>query len=409
MSMESLLNKVRGSEYDEKENDKVMSRLQWLNHLSMIFNITAGIASVHPSSISITTEAFLNTLIENFQNLPMVQYEIYSKSSSVKCLSFNDIFICFESDFGRMITWDYILEKLLVLENPLQSHKRKHRSENPGSIDLTELVYISKMSSSSVDYDNEPEHRSQRLGDLRIPQTPPGLESYSFHRIAENFTPNPSELYDNGLSRGALRVPDLKDNIRNFMISKAADIYTRLNLSCKKISILTISLPDTLIELNLSHNRLTRFPNLDQVERLEFLNLNWNLLVSLSGTKKPSNLTELYLAHNRITELDQLAQCENLVILDASYNKLAYFQSISALENLQSLRTLNLEGNGITKQPGFKENISTMMPQIVNLNPKNIMSSSKYQSQSEPQSTKRLKNSTNLLQKSESMKPRHKK
>ena len=101
--MENLLNKVRGSDYNENENEKVMSRLQWLNHLSMIFNITGGIGSINPSSCSVTTEAFLNTLIENFQHLPLLPPSVYLKSTTVKCLSFKEIFMCFESDFGKLI------------------------------------------------------------------------------------------------------------------------------------------------------------------------------------------------------------------------------------------------------------------------------------------------------------------
>ena len=408
--MEALLNKVRGSEYNENENDKVMSRLQWLNHLSMIFNLTAGAASLHPSACSITTEAFLNTLIENFQHLPLIPYLSYSKTTSIKCLSFKDIFTCFESDFGKLISWDYIMDRIITLENSLQSHKRRERSESPGSIDLNELVYISKMSSSSVDYDNEPEHRSQRLGDLRIPQTPPGFDSYSINNVAENYTPSPRASVDSGFKkRLPLRVPEFGESMKSFMISKAADSHTKLNLSCKKISILSVQLPTTLIELNLSHNRLARFPNLEDVERLEYLNLSWNLLISVSGIKKLSNLKELHLAHNRITEIDSLSQCENLIVLDLSYNKLLYFQAIAALENINTLRVLNLEGNGIVKQIGFRENITAMLPQLTTLNPKNISSFSKYNTETAAKIEKHLKHTIGTLKKSESLKIRAKK
>ena len=169
------------------------------------------------------------------------------------------------------------MEKLVSLVAPSKAHNRRERSESPGSIDLNELVYISKISSSSVDYDNETEHRGQRLGDLRIPQTPPGLETYSFHMQSGNYTPSPrnSQDYTNfNNNRPPLRVPELGDHLRNFVMSKSSEENIRLNLSCKKISILSTPLSNTLIELNLSHNRITRFPNLEDTDRLEYLNMS---------------------------------------------------------------------------------------------------------------------------------------
>ena len=399
--MDSLLDKIRGSNYNENENLKVMGRLQWLNHLCLIFNLTSGSASILPSPCSITTEAFLNTLIENFQNLPLVPLSQYN--SPVKSLSFKDIFSCFESDFGRLITWDYVLEKLVNLEKIEQSKNKRERSESPGSIDLNELVYISKLSSSSVDYDNE--HRCQRLGDLRIPQTPPGLESYSFQALSENFTPSPRGSQDYGnlnafSNRLPLRVPELGDHLRNFMLSKSSEERIRANLSCKKISILTSPLPSSLIELNLSHNRIARFPNLEGLERLEYLSLSWNVLISLSGIKRLCNLREIYMAHNRISELDHISQCENLVIVDASYNKILYFQAIAELQNTKLLKVLSVEGNGIIKQLGFKDSMNSMLPHVSSINPKNISTFSKFPSQQANKKGYTLKKSESLKIKS---------
>ena len=127
------------------------------------------------------------------------------------------------------------------------------------------------------------------------------------------------------------------------------------------------------------------------------------MLISLSGIKKLNNLKELYLAHNRITEIEHLASCENLIILDSSYNKLQNFQAIAGIEELKSLKILNLEGNGIVKQLGFKENITTLIPSITNLNPKNVEKFSKFQAQVHSFHEKKI------FKKSDSMKIKYKK
>ncbi|OMJ78699.1 hypothetical protein SteCoe_21418 [Stentor coeruleus] len=406
--MESLLNKMRGSDYEEHENDKVMGRLEWLNHLSLIFNLTASIPSLSPCSASITTEAFLNTLIENISKLPLLPYNIYKKSTSIRCLSFKEIFILFENDFGKVINWDYIIEKVMGFSYPTPGHKRGERSESPGSIDLNELVYISRLSSSSMDYDYENEHRSQRLGDLRIPQTPPGVQSASFQLATGMFTPSPRGSSDfNSNNRASLRVPELGENYKN--LQPANEDTTKLNLSCRKITILSIKLPNTLIELNLSHNRLSRMPNLEDIDHLEYLNLSWNLITSVTGTRKLRELRELYLAHNRINETEALNYCESLVILDLSYNKIQYFQGISGLTSVKSLRLLDIEGNSIVKQIGFKENIATILPQVVELTSKNIRKYSKISNDLTQQSKTKKGAVIERLKKSESFTGRDRK
>ncbi|OMJ85939.1 hypothetical protein SteCoe_12642 [Stentor coeruleus] len=422
--MESLLSKMRGSDYEDLENDneKVMGRLEWLNHLSLIFNLTASIPSLTPCSSSITTEAFLNTLIENLSRLPLIPYSNYRKTSSVRCLSFKEVFTLFENDFGKVMNWDYILEKVMNFAYPTPGHRRGERSESPGSIDLNELVYISKMSSSSVDYDYENEHKSQKLGDLRIPHTPPSIESPEIQGKSGKLTPSPrgsQDFFQN--TRASLRVPEISDNARLIGVNNSEEkgfsawakqesaSYERfsvgdnmhVNLSCRKISILSMKLPNTLVELNLSHNRLTRMPSLDDIDCLECLNLSWNLLTAVTGTRKLRGLKELYLAHNKISEVEALNYCENLVILDLSFNKVQYFQGISGLSSVKSLRVLDIEGNTITKQIGFKENLASMLPQVVELNSKNIGKYTKFD-QNVSRDSKNKKNPFGGLKKSES-------
>lgn len=359
--MESFLDKLKGPEYENTDNQGVMGRLEWLNHLSLIYNLTLGIASITPSSLSLKTEAFLNTLVENFTRLPLRPFHEYEKQSSIKCITFKEIFFIFEHDFGKTLTWDHVMEKLMSFQVPIKGHRRGG-SESPGSLDLNELVFISKkINSSSVDYENETEHRSQRLGDLRIPQSPPGLESVSF--LTGNFTPSPRGSQDlSNFTRASLRVPEFGEGLISAMSQNSG---TKLSLSCKKISILTQKLPNTLIELNLSHNHIERIPNFEDLDRLEYLNLSWNFISSLNGARKIKSLTELYLAHNRVSEIESLAFCENIVLLDVAYNKISNLTVLNGLAQAKSLKALDIEGNSVTHLSGFKEKITLLLPQVV--------------------------------------------
>ena len=395
--MESLLNRVGGS-----ENEHVMGRLEWLNHLSLIFNLTANLPMISPCSISITTEAFLNTLIDNFSRLPLRPYSEHGSKSSVKSISFKDVFIMFENDFGRILNWDHIMEKVMSFEINHNTHRRGG-SESPGSIDLNELVFISKLSSSSVDYDYENEHRSQRLGDLRIPHGPQNMGSDSFIAISGNFTPSPRDSQDFG-NKASLRVPELGDNLIS-LVMKQSENSTRLNLSCKKLVILSQQLPSTLIQLDLSHNRIERLPNLEYLEKLDYLNLSWNCIQGLNGCKPLKSLKELFLSHNKISEINEIELFDKLVIMDLAFNQISSVNAVFNVGKVADLKVLVLEGNTITKLSGWKEKILGIAPWISEFSCSGVLKFSKY-----PQSSvsKLKKKAQGVIKKSHSGKMRNK-
>ena len=290
------------------------------------------------------------------------------------------------------------MEKLMSFQVPSKGHRRGG-SESPGSLDLNELVFISKkLSSSSVDYDNEAEHRSQRLGDLRIPQSPPAFESVSF--LTGNFTPSPKGSQDlSSFARASLRVPEFGESLMSAVIQKSD---SKLSLSCKKISILTQKLPNTLIELNLSHNHIERIPNLEELDRLEYLNLSWNFISSLSGARKIKGLKELYLAHNRVSEIESLGFCENLVLFDVAYNKISSLGVLNGLVHAKHLKALDIEGNSVTHLNGFKEKISLLLPQVVEFGRIGVFRLTKYPHNLNKGKKKELKKSNSLKAKKQS-------
>mmetsp|Transcript_28676 Transcript_28676/g.28333 ORF Transcript_28676/g.28333 Transcript_28676/m.28333 type:complete len:141 (-) Transcript_28676:16-438(-) len=85
------------------------------------------------------------------------------------------------------------------------------------------------------------------------------------------------------------------------------------------------------------------------------------------------NLKELYLSHNLISKISTLSQTECLALLDLSYNKINQFQCFAALAQNKRLRVLCVIGNKIVKNKDFKRNIEALLPQIIILNPENVM------------------------------------
>ena len=389
--MESLLSKLKDPDYLKNDNESVMDRLEWLNHLSLIFNLTLNIPLRSPSSSSLKTEAFLNTLIENFTRLPLKPISLYRSQSSVKCISFKELFIIFEHDFGKTLTWDQIMERIMAYDAQFNVHKRQG-SESPGSLDLNELVFISKrLGSSSADYESEPKIRSRKLSDLRIPQTPPSIGGFSLQ--GENVTPRGSHEFMT-FTRACLRVPEFHEGLAGYSNNE-----TKLNLSFKKISVLSQKLPLGLIQLNLSHNQIERFPNLEELKKLEFLNLNWNFITSLGGTRPMNGLKELYLAHNKLQEIDSLGFCEDLVIFDLSYNKIHSVQALAGLCQNRNLRAVDLEGNLLTQQSGYKDKVLALVPQLVELSSNGICKLTKFPKSMKKWKTKELKKSNSLRSK----------
>lgn len=96
------LNQVRGPEYALNAKEKVMDRMDWLNHLRLVFNMTANSYTLNSSSISVTTEAFLNKLIENVPRFPLMSSD--EIPHNVQYLSFQDIFESFEGEFGQTLS-----------------------------------------------------------------------------------------------------------------------------------------------------------------------------------------------------------------------------------------------------------------------------------------------------------------
>ncbi|KPP78666.1 leucine-rich repeat and guanylate kinase domain-containing protein-like, partial [Scleropages formosus] len=121
--------------------------------------------------------------------------------------------------------------------------------------------------------------------------------------------------------------------------------------------------PKNLKEVNFSHNRMSAMKDLSAYPSLRRLHLDHNDFHEIRGLENCVSLTYLSLAHNRISSIEglgdvplkeislrgnQIQRIENvrqlrtLQSFDLAFNKI---RSLSGLENLDLLGTIDLEGN----------------------------------------------------------------
>ncbi|CAL7951113.1 unnamed protein product [Xylocopa violacea] len=101
-----------------------------------------------------------------------------------------------------------------------------------------------------------------------------------------------------------------------------------------------------LKDLNLSHNRLEKFPDLSNLMSLRKLSLSYNDINAITYIYASPSLKTLNLRGNSITSIDETAfsKCVNLEELDLSENELRSLPQDWSIRML-SLRTVNLSSN----------------------------------------------------------------
>ncbi|XP_036812968.1 leucine-rich repeat and guanylate kinase domain-containing protein-like isoform X2 [Oncorhynchus mykiss] len=125
--------------------------------------------------------------------------------------------------------------------------------------------------------------------------------------------------------------------------------------------------PKNLKEVNFSHNQMSVMTHLSAYSSLSKLNLDYNCFSEIGGLLHCASLTHLSLAHNKISCIrgldnlpikdlclrgNQIEKIENvetlrtLQVLDLSLNRIS---SLSGLQNLHLLGSINLESNLISE------------------------------------------------------------
>jgi len=107
--------------------------------------------------------------------------------------------------------------------------------------------------------------------------------------------------------------------------------------------------------LSLSHNCVASLAGFASLCALEELNLNFNQLTSLSALRACARLRKLYVSNNRVRTLDgvrELPQLRTLCLFRNDVHDLA--ASLDVLRLCPKLRELDLDGNPLARERGYK-------------------------------------------------------
>ncbi|XP_051160698.1 serine/threonine-protein kinase 11-interacting protein isoform X2 [Leptopilina boulardi] len=118
----------------------------------------------------------------------------------------------------------------------------------------------------------------------------------------------------------------------------------------------SLELTPWLQMLDLSHNLISKAPEIDCLPSLKYVNLGFNKLETVPPFHKATfhTLQKLILKSNYIDNIKGLQGLENLVELDLSYNCLTDHYNLWPLETMSGLLWLSLEGNPISYHPNHR-------------------------------------------------------
>ena len=120
-------------------------------------------------------------------------------------------------------------------------------------------------------------------------------------------------------------------------------LYLAKNMISKIEGLLKLS---DIMSLDLSNNRIRTIENLSCCPQLDTLNISKNFLETAES-------------------IEHLGECHNLRTLDLTNNKLpAENEVVDMLKNIPRLATLSINGNEITKLPGYRKKMITSIPSL---------------------------------------------
>lgn len=381
---------------------KVMERVDWLNALRLVYNRAASDPSLHSSSQIITVEAFLNTLLESVSSLQLQRREEYCRRSAVACFTFEEVFAAFEQDFGRTISWDFVLEKVISLQagQPFEDSTGPHSIDVNGNV-YSELVVIARKSSASPEPRPQSEESPRHITGLRIPSTPHSPHtSREFSNVQDYLLletgPGSEEMDDtsapvlSSYSRfpktQALTISQRNALNLGFTQLERGVLASRLGswrgavLRCLVLSGCGLeevphNLPGSLSVLNLAENHIQVIEKIGELRDLHLLNFSHNRLKSIGGLYHLKELFELYLAGNHLTRVAKLFQLPNLSLLDLARNHITSVEGIIELTHNRHLTVLRLRGNPLASH---LPPITSILPQVRFLDPPHFLAHSAY-------------------------------
>ncbi|XP_057968438.1 protein phosphatase 1 regulatory inhibitor subunit PPP1R7 homolog [Malania oleifera] len=122
-------------------------------------------------------------------------------------------------------------------------------------------------------------------------------------------------------------------------------------------------------ELVLRDNKLMKIPDVSIFKKLLVFDVSFNEISSANGLCKVSNtLKELYVSKNEVTKMEEIDHFHELQILELGSNRLRVMENLQNLTNLQELwlgrnriRTVNLCGLRCIKKISLQSNRLTLM------------------------------------------------
>ncbi|XP_072936705.1 protein phosphatase PHLPP-like protein isoform X2 [Epargyreus clarus] len=153
--------------------------------------------------------------------------------------------------------------------------------------------------------------------------------------------------------RAPLTNVDLRHNkLKGSIILGNYEHLVSLDISYNTVEVLVVSALRSLRELNATHNAIQHLAL--HGASLRTLRVAYNQMESLTTTVPPINLVEIDVSHNKLSSLPQwLSGCSDLTTLHASNNHLTSLPEHLFCSELSSLSSLHLAHNKISNIPSM--------------------------------------------------------
>ncbi|XP_075942184.1 dynein regulatory complex subunit 3 [Anarhichas minor] len=173
---------------------------------------------------------------------------------------------------------------------------------------------------------------------------------------------------DEQILRKAIVEQTAEDHVR--FIVKAGDIYfqetLKLRLECRNILMIDHLWEFTsLARLDLNNNIIEKIEGLDRLISLTWLNLSFNRIEKIEGLVSLRKLQVLNLSNNRISVIENMDTLEKLTHFLIANNLLGQLDNVLYLRKFKNLFTVNLRGNPVSKEDGYKSSIAAYLPNLV--------------------------------------------
>ncbi|XP_077478869.1 leucine-rich repeat-containing protein 49 isoform X2 [Stigmatopora argus] len=257
---------------------------------------------------------------------------------------------------------------------------RKNKNDNQNVLFLTPMVNSCKLRPKMVK--SLPERSQRRVTSLyclhdpclNFPRNPPQTDLPAFHQVsfpsgalcilptipvltneARNKSLRPirsaGARYSPTKSAGASRAHHFSSThvfpIIHFNSDNSPSTLQRIDLDrCCLDECPQLGVMDDLQVLNLQHNLIASISHLSLLRQLVILNLYDNDVDDMSGIQTLISLRILILANNKIHKISCLDNLSKLNILDLHHNQISKMENLSHLKELQ---VLNLAGNNISR------------------------------------------------------------